>query len=199
MAYPAGPEKENQPPRQPAELIGNRVALIATAAAVRGPAVPAIHRRSQPRTLAVALTVALGVASLAACTSSSSGDGAGGGSKDKGSQEEGGGGKVVGSGSRYEATIRRTTGGVPHITGKTVADAAFGQGYAGGQDRTCDLADQVVKIKGERARWFGAGEKDANLDSDVQWLGIGIFDKAAGDWAKLGGQAKELFNAYVDG
>jgi acyl-homoserine-lactone acylase len=147
----------------------------------------------------VALTVAVGLASLAACTSSgSSGSKSNGTTPDKG-RNESGGGKVVGSGSRYEATVRRTTDGVPHITGKTVADAAFGQGYAGGQDRTCDLADQVVKIEGQRSRWFGAGTKDANLDSDVQWLGIGIYDRSVADWAKLGAEAKGLFNAYVDG
>ena len=46
---------------------------------------------------------------------------------------------TVGSGDRYAATIRRTTGGVPHITGKTLADASFGEGWASGQDRACDL------------------------------------------------------------
>src|SRR5690606_9024970 len=62
------------------------------------------------------------------------------------------GGEVLGDGDTYEATIRRTTGGVPHITGDTMADVAFGQGWASGEDRTCDLADQVLMIRGERAR-----------------------------------------------
>ena len=65
----------------------------------------------------------------------------------------------VGTGDAYAATIRRTTDGVPHITGDTLPDAAFGQGYASGEDRTCDLADQVVKVRGERARWFGPGDE----------------------------------------
>ena len=56
--------------------------------------------------------------------------------------------EVVGAGDRYEATIRRGTGGVPHVTGATITDAAFGQGYASGEDHTCDLADQFGKIKG---------------------------------------------------
>ncbi|WP_421122004.1 penicillin acylase family protein [Aquihabitans daechungensis] len=95
--------------------------------------------------------------------------------------------------------MRRTTDGVPHITGDTLADAAFGQGYASGEDRTCDLADQVVKIRGERARWFGAGEEDANLNSDIQWRAIGMFELAEQDWADVPEDAKALFESYAAG
>ena len=105
----------------------------------------------------------------------------------------------VGTSDTYEATIRRTTDGVPHITGDTLGDVAFGQGYASGEDRTCDLADQVVKIRGERARWFGPGDEDANIDSDVQWRAIGIFDLASADWADVGADTSDLFEAYVAG
>ena len=78
-----------------------------------------------------------------------------------------GSGDVFGEG-RHVTVIGMDTGrpgleilydayGVPHITGATIADAAFGQGYASGEDHTCDLADQVVKLRGERARWLGGG------------------------------------------
>ncbi|MCB0970565.1 MAG: penicillin acylase family protein, partial [Acidimicrobiales bacterium] len=105
----------------------------------------------------------------------------------------------VGTGDAYAATIRRTTDGVPHITGDTLPDAAFGQGYASGEDRTCDLADQVVKVRGERARWFGPGDDDANIDSDVQWRAIGMFDRATEDWEDLAPDGQDLFEAYVAG
>lgn len=111
----------------------------------------------------------------------------------------GDGGDVVGSGDRYEATIRRTTDGVAHITGDSIADAAFGQGYASGQDRPCDLAEQVVKIRGERARWLGPGEKDANIDSDVAWRTIGIFDLASKDWASFSSESAKIVTAFADG
>ena len=108
-------------------------------------------------------------------------------------------GQVVGSGDTYEATIRRGTGGVPHITGATIVDAAFGQGYASGEDHTCDLADQIVKIKGERARWHGAGTDDENLSSDLAWRAIGIHERAATDWAELDPDDKALFEAFTAG
>ena len=99
----------------------------------------------------------------------------------------------------YEATIHRTEGGVPHIVGATLADAAFGQGWASGQDRACDLADQVVKIRGERAATFGAGEDDEHLDSDVAWRTIGIHERALEDWEDAPADVRELFTAYADG
>lgn len=155
---------------------------------------PHLLRRLGPRARAGAGIVAasLLLGGLAACTDDGS-DGSGGGSSGEA------GGEVVGSGDEYEATIRRTTDGVPHITGETLADAAFGQGYASGEDRTCDLADQVIKVRGERARWFGAGEDDANLNSDIQWRTIGMFDLATEDWEDVPDDARALFESYAAG
>ena len=92
------------------------------------------------------------------------------------------GGAARGEAHKYKAVITRTEGGVPHITGDTYADVTFGQGWASGEDRSCDLADQVVKIRGERARWFGPGEGNENIDSDIAWKVIGIFDRASKDF-----------------
>ena len=147
------------------------------------------HHRLRSGALAGAVAALLLCGGLAACTSDS--DGA------DGTEEPAG--DVVGSGDAYEATIRRTTDGVPHITGETAADAAFGQGFASGEDRTCDLADQVVKIRGERARWHGAGEDDANLSSDIQWRTIAIFEQATADWEDVPTDARELFEAFAAG
>ena len=108
-------------------------------------------------------------------------------------------GDVVGTGDTYRATIRRTSAGVPHITADSSADLAFGQGWASGEDRACDLADQVVKIRGERARWFGAGEDDANIDSDFAWRTIGIFERAADDWEDASDGVVELITAFTGG
>jgi acyl-homoserine-lactone acylase len=108
-------------------------------------------------------------------------------------------GDVVGTGDTYEATIRRTSAGVPHITADSSADLSFGQGWASGEDRACDLADQVVKIRGERARWFGAGEGDANLNSDIAWKTIGMFDRASEDWEDASDEAVELMTAFTAG
>src|SRR5918995_5865454 len=64
-------------------------------------------------------------------------------------------GELVGTGDTYEATIRRTSGGGPHITGDPMADAAFGQGWAGGEGRTRRLAHQGGEIRGGGGRGGG--------------------------------------------
>jgi acyl-homoserine-lactone acylase len=108
-------------------------------------------------------------------------------------------GTVLGDGDAYEATIVRTDGGVPHITAEDLPSLSFGQGWASGEDHACDLADQIVKIEGERARWFGPGEEDANIDSDYAWRSIGIRDIAEEDWADAPTEVVELITAYADG
>jgi acyl-homoserine-lactone acylase len=136
-----------------------------------------------------ALALAVGAA---ACTGDDDGDDAAG-------EDAADAADVVGVGDTYRATIRRTSAGVPHISADSSADLAFGQGWASGEDRACDLADQVVKIRGERARWFGAGEDDANVDSDIAWKTIGIFERASDDWEDASDGAVELITAFTAG
>ena len=144
--------------------------------------------RAQRLRLTGVLAAVAVLGGLAACTGDDSGSDGGDDS-----------GATVGSGDRYEAQIRRTTDGVAHITGDSLVDVSYGQGYASGQDRPCDLVEQVLKIRGERARWFGPGEEDANIDSDVAWRTIGIFDRATADWDSFPDDSVELVTAFVDG
>src|SRR5437762_891528 len=78
----------------------------------------------------------------------------------------------------YQAEIRRTSHGISHITAKDFGSLGFGEGYAFAQDHLCSLADQVVKVRGERARYFGAGEKNRHLNSDITMRALGIMDQA---------------------
>ena len=135
---------------------------------------------------AVLLAAAALVAPAVACT-------------DDGSATADAAGDVVGEGDAYEAVIRRTAGGIPHISGGSLADVSFGQGWASGEDRACDLADQVVMVTSQRARWFGAGDDDANVDSDVAWQAIGLVDRAAADWEEASDEVTELVTAFTDG
>lgn len=100
---------------------------------------------------------------------------------------------------RYEATIVRTNGNVAHITADDLPSLAFGQGWASAQDRACDLADQVLKINGERARYYGPGEDDANIDSDFAWRAVGIRRIAEEDWNAADERLREVFGAYTAG
>jgi acyl-homoserine-lactone acylase len=145
---------------------------------------PAIARSA--RTVAGAIVAAVLVAGSPACS-------------DDGPDADEPAGDVMGVGDEHRATIRRTDGGVPHISGESLADVAFGQGWANGEDRACDLADQVLKVQGARARWWGPGDDDANIDSDVAWRAIGIADRAADEWGEAPDEIVELITAFTAG
>ena len=55
----------------------------------------------------------------------------------------------------YQATIRTTTHGIPHITASSFGSLGFGSGYAAAQSSVCTLADTLVTARGQRSRWFG--------------------------------------------
>ena len=72
--------------------------------------------------------------------------------------------------AQYEATIRWTSYGVPHITATDMPSLMFGQGYAFAKGNACVLADQVVKRRSERSSFLGAGENDYNVAGYNKYL-----------------------------
>jgi acyl-homoserine-lactone acylase len=101
--------------------------------------------------------------------------------------------------ARYEATIRRDGWGVPHILAVDVGSLGFGQGFAMAEDRLCDMADQIVKVRGERSRWFGAGDDDANLVSDLAYKALDLIGLAAADADDQPDEVVELIDGFVAG
>ncbi|MDP9463346.1 MAG: penicillin acylase family protein, partial [Actinomycetota bacterium] len=99
----------------------------------------------------------------------------------------------------YRATITRTAYGIAHIVADDWGSLGFGQGYAFAQDRACTLIDQVIKVRGERAKWFGAGDNDANIDSDFAYRQLRLHDDAD---TRFGDQPENIaatVQGYVDG
>ncbi|WP_327352402.1 penicillin acylase family protein [Streptomyces sp. NBC_01304] len=87
----------------------------------------------------------------------------------------------------YTAQIRRTEYGVPHILAKSYDGLGYGYGYAYAQDNACELADQILTLRGERSRYLGEGSPESpNLASDTYYKGLRragtvkrLFDKPA--------------------
>jgi acyl-homoserine-lactone acylase len=100
---------------------------------------------------------------------------------------------------RYEAEIRRTTNGVPHITGDTPSDVAYGQGWASGEDHGCTLIDQILKVTSTRSAALGPGVEGENVDSDFAWKAIGIADIATADFENASSDVVEQFEAFTAG
>ncbi|MEA2497181.1 MAG: acyl-homoserine-lactone acylase [Thermoleophilaceae bacterium] len=88
---------------------------------------------------------------------------------------------LTASAQAYDATVKYTQYGIPHITGKNFGDLGFGYGYAFAKDNVCTMADQYVTVRAERSKYFGTdkayvqrgnGTTVNNLDSDFFWQRI---------------------------
>ncbi|GIH19286.1 penicillin acylase family protein [Rugosimonospora africana] len=99
----------------------------------------------------------------------------------------------------YAAVIRRTSYGIPHITGSTLANVMFGQGWAYAEDRFCDLDDQVIKVRSQRSRWFGPGADGANIATDLGYREIDIMGLATAQLARLSTEESQVIEGYVAG
>lgn len=99
----------------------------------------------------------------------------------------------------YNATVRWTEFGVPHITGDDYGSVAYGYGYAFARDHLCILQEQILKVRGERARWFGAGATGEILDEDAGWRAYDVVAKAKAAWTDLPQTQKDVLVGYAAG
>lgn len=101
------------------------------------------------------------------------------------------------------ADIRRTTYGVPHIRANDERGLGFGIGYAYAQDNLCLLANEVVTVNGERARYFGPEastlEERNNLTSDVFFTWLNTPEAVASFWNAQSPQMQQRIEGYVAG
>ena len=99
----------------------------------------------------------------------------------------------------YSATIERTAYGTAHITAADWGSLGFGQGYAFAQDRFCVLADQIIKVNSQRARYFGPGKGNSNIASDFAYLELGVKTNAAAAVAALSAEGGAMLEGYAAG
>lgn len=99
----------------------------------------------------------------------------------------------------YVATIRWTAHGIPHITAADPGSLGFGQGWAVGEDRACVLADQIVKVRGQRARFHGPGSSGEHLASDLAYGVWALRQRAEAAWPGLSPDARALIEGYAAG
>lgn len=107
---------------------------------------------------------------------------------------------------RYDATIVRTTYGIPHITARNHAGLGYGGGYSAGEDNACVIAEHLVTVRGERARYFGAGpvseaapDGPGNIESDIYHHVTGDSALLERNRAALSTQARSLIQGFADG
>ncbi|MFU8820000.1 MAG: penicillin acylase family protein [Gammaproteobacteria bacterium] len=98
-----------------------------------------------------------------------------------------------------EATIRRTTNGVPHIAAADLESATFGMGYAQAQDLVCYLADAFVKARSERARYFGPGPGNIHIINDFSFIAQRIRSGAAAELAQMSPESRAMVTGFTAG
>ena len=105
--------------------------------------------------------------------------------------------------SQASADIRRTSFGVPHIRASDERGLGLGIGYAYAQDNLCLLANEVVTVNGERARFFGPEqstlEERNNLASDVFFTWLDTPEAVAAFWKAQSPQIRQRIEGYVAG
>jgi acyl-homoserine-lactone acylase len=105
--------------------------------------------------------------------------------------------------TQTSAEIRRTGFGVPHIRANDERGLGFGIGYAYAQDNLCLLANEVVTVSGERARYFGPDqatlEERNNLASDVFFTWLNTPQAVATFWQAQSPQIQQRVEGYVAG
>jgi acyl-homoserine-lactone acylase len=103
------------------------------------------------------------------------------------------------SGGPLAPKIRRTAGGVPHISADNLAAVTAGLGYAQAEDNICVLADGFLKVRGERAEFFGFGPDDAYAISDFSYKALRLLDGAQDAVDSLSNNMKAMVDGYVAG
>lgn len=98
--------------------------------------------------------------------------------------------------SRPNVLIRRDRWGVPHVKGRTDADAAFGLAYAHAEDDFVTLEQALAGTRGRLGELTGA--KGAAQDYAYHLLGVRA-DVERGYTRRLSPQVRAVIEAYADG
>ncbi|SVB44434.1 uncharacterized protein METZ01_LOCUS197288, partial [marine metagenome] len=92
-------------------------------------------------------------------------------------------------------TIARDTHGVPHISGPTEADAAFGFGYAQAQDHLNLMLRNYMEAAGRLAEIDG----EAALEIDVRTRLWRTTEEAEAAYPRLNSETRVYLDGFVDG
>lgn len=99
----------------------------------------------------------------------------------------------------YQASIRYTEFGVPHITANDYGSLGYGVGYDQARNNLCTLSEQLVKLKSKKSRYFGPGEKSQNLLTDIGYKAMDYPAQAAELFNELSETSSELLKGYAAG
>ncbi|HEX7901807.1 MAG TPA: penicillin acylase family protein, partial [Planctomycetota bacterium] len=104
-------------------------------------------------------------------------------------------GGTVTPGIRYEAILTRDRYGVPHIAGRSPADAAYALGQAQSEDRPADIVQNLSAGSGRLAELFGP----AWVENDRRARELNHRGRVEADWPRLPLAVQQMVQAFVAG
>lgn len=104
--------------------------------------------------------------------------------------------EIKATAAQYDARIIRDAYGVPHIFGKTDADASFGFGYAHSEDDFETIQDVIIAARGMSAQYKGKSVAPQDYLFDLFKVSETIESRYASDVRE---DIKAIARAYADG
>lgn len=101
--------------------------------------------------------------------------------------------------NQFQAVITYTDNGVPHVKADSYLALGFGVGYEQATENLCTLSEQILKLKGRKSEFFGPGDAQENLASDIGYAALDYSTQAQALIEGLSVDARDLLAGYVKG
>jgi penicillin amidase len=108
-------------------------------------------------------------------------------------------GTLTVKGLQGPVSVIRDRWGVPHITGQSLHDVAFAQGYVTAQDRLFQMEFNRHVAAGRLAELFGPGSDNSLIDADEFLRTLDLEDTARTELVGIDPTTKGELQAYSDG
>lgn len=98
-----------------------------------------------------------------------------------------------------QVQIRRTQFGVPHITGQSLAAAAFGLAYCQAEDHLDNILRGILGVRSQLSETFGPGDQDANITADFFNRQFRVYERTLDNYHKLDPDYRAMVEAFAAG
>lgn len=101
--------------------------------------------------------------------------------------------------NKMSATITYTDHNVPHIVADNYKGLGYGIGYAQAQENLCTLSEQIMRIHGEKSKYYGPGVGDINFATDVGYKYMNHPARAERLFPQTSKTTQNLLTGYAEG
>ncbi len=106
----------------------------------------------------------------------------------------------------FKATVRRTSLGIPHVKADDLGGLGYGYGYVFAEDNLCLLEEEILTVRGQRAKYFGdvpydlgnTGSK-SNVNSDAVYQMLMTKDVIEKSREALDTEMQAMIRGYAAG